>query len=343
MDDVQPHQIPPGQQLLREGRWPTVGEKPPELQDTPWTLSLTGLFRDPRTLTLDDLAACPHMERAIDIHCVTRWSRLQVPFRGVPLDHFLAADQIDPAASFVSFVAKSDRGHSSSVPLQIARQSLLALSAEGAPLTREHGGPLRVIVPDKYFYKSVKWLERIELLSEDCLGYWERDAGYHNGANPWAEERYVAPKLTKQEAARLIKTRDFSDMDLMGLDASGRDLSGLTARGALLRNANFRNSNLQDADFRGANLANAHFQNADLRRCNFFGADLEGANLVGANLCGADLSDASLFGADFFIPSSGTSTGDGALFDGTTVLYAEQISLLADVQEQYLRDKVTRP
>jgi hypothetical protein len=293
-------------------------------------------------LTFDDLVAGPLVERSIDIHCVTRWTRLQVPFRGIPLDHLLSADQIEPQAAFVSFLAKSNSGHSSSVPLEIARRSLLALYAEGQPLSREHGGPLRVIVPDKYFYKSVKWLERIELLSEDTLGYWERDAGYHNGADPWTEQRYMAAKLSKQEAARLLKTRDFSALDLRGLDASGRDLTGLLACGALLRNANFQNTILRGADFSGANLANAHLQHADLRRAIFRAADLEGANFVGANLCGADLSGASLFGAEFFSPPSDPSAADGAVFDQTTVLHADQIALLADVQEQYLRDKVTR-
>ena len=343
MSETKHERIPPRQQLLREGRWPAVGESAPAGNDGDWTLSLSGLFREPRSITLRELSNQPQIDSSIDIHCVTRWTRLDVPFRGIPLNRLLADEDILPEAAYVSFIARSDRAHSSSVPLDVARKSLLALEAEGKPLSPVHGGPLRVVVPDKYFYKSVKWLEKIELLSQDRLGYWEADAGYHNGADPWREERYVAPAISKQHAARLMADRDFSDADLMGMDVSGRDLTGLCARHALLRNANFQNANLRNADFTGSNLANAHFQGADLQGALFENTDLEGANLVGADLRGAALTGASLFGATFLEEATDTAPARAAQLDASTKLAADQISLLADSQEQYLRQFITVP
>ena len=343
MPKTENERLPPGQQLLRAGRWPAVGEPAPAGDDGDWTLSLSGLFRKPRSITLSELSSQPQVDSSIDIHCVTRWSRLDVPFRGVPLDHLLCDEHVLPEAAYVSFIARSERAHSSSVPLEVARKSLLALEAEGKPLSREHGGPIRVVVPDKYFYKSVKWLERIEILSADCLGYWEADAGYHNGADPWREERYVVPDISKQQAAKLIADRDFSHEDLMGIDASGRDLVGLRARSTLLRNANFQNATLHDADFTGSNLANAHFQGADLQRAVFENADLEGANLAGADLRGAALTGASLFGATFLQEASDAAPARAARLDASTKLSADQISLLADDQEQFLRPFITVP
>ena len=338
MHDDTRGKLPPGQQLLRPGRWPPVGEKlPPGPFDT-WTIHLRGLFKNPRSMAIDELLANPLEEQSVDIHCVTRWTRLGVSFRGIPLSRFLESADINSRARYVSFVARSSRNHSSSVPIDIARTALIALYAEGKPLEPAYGGPVRVVVPDRYFYKSVKWLEAIELLEEDQLGYWEKDAGYHNRADPWREERYLASGVTKQQANQLIMSRDFSNQDLMGIDCSGRDLSGLVAVSALLRNANFTKSILSQANFEGANLANAHFKDANLQGANFEGADLEGANLIGADLCGADLRGASLFGADFI---SLTNSDHHARFDSETRLSKSQIHLLADQQEAFLQDKTT--
>ena len=126
-------------------------------------------------------------------------------------------------------------GHSTSLPLEDARQLdvLIALNFAGVPITSEHGGPVRSVTPGRYFYKSLKWLIGIELLAEDRLGYWEASAGYHNRADPWHEERYVASGLSKQDAAQIFAERDLSGRELVSLDGSDRDLSGLQARGAL--------------------------------------------------------------------------------------------------------------
>jgi hypothetical protein len=209
------------------------------------------------------------------------------------------------------------------------------LDCEGQPLAAEHGGPVRVVVPGRYFYKSLKWLAGIELLAEDRLGYWESTAGYHNQADPWREERYIAPGLTKQEVAAVLASRDWSGRDLLSIDAGGRELRGLVAERALLRNANFRRCDLRDAVFREANLSNAHFQNADLRGANFAGADCEGANFNGADLRGADFSGASLFGASF---CSEADPGERAAhLDGTTRIDTAAIEQLTPRQQEFVR------
>src|SRR5205085_4547294 len=141
--------------------------------------------------------------------------------------------------------ARSERGHSTSLPLAdaLALDTLVALTHEGAPLEPIHGGPVRTVVPERYFYKSVKWLERIELLAEDRLGYWEAEAGYHNNADPWLEQRYMAPNLDRLLVSSLLAARDFSNLDLRSIHAAGMDLRGLNARNSLLRDANLRGAN----------------------------------------------------------------------------------------------------
>jgi DMSO/TMAO reductase YedYZ molybdopterin-dependent catalytic subunit len=294
--------LPPNQHLAAPGKWPVVGERAPRADDAPWTVTVAGLVAAPRTFTLSELRQLfEPVERATDIHCVTRWSKPAVLFGGVRLADALAECGPLSDARFASFVARSDRNHSTSLPLAdaLALGTLIAFSADGAPLAGEHGGPVRTVVPGRYFYKSLKWLERIELLTEDRLGYWEAEAGYHNGADPWREERYIAPDALRQVIEKALRTRDFSGLDLRGIDARGRDLTGLVARDARLRDAHFERATLTGGDFSGANLSNAHLQGADLRGVNFRGADVEGAAFDGADLAGADFEGASLFGATF--------------------------------------------
>lgn len=328
--------LPPGQQPAAAGKWPVVGERAPAQVSTPWSIGVAGLVEHPRVWLLDELRSLPQTETAVDIHCVTRWSKLAVPVGGVPLDELLRRAAPQREARFVSFVARSTRNHSTSLPLDEALRlgAIVALRAEGEPLPEQHGGPVRIIVPGRYFYKSVKWLARIELLSKDRLGYWEAEAGYHNRADPWREQRYVAPHLGKAEAARLIADRDFSGRDLLGIDAAGRDLAGLRAEGSLLRNADFRRANLQSARFDGANLSNAHFAEADLRGAVFLNADVEGADFTAADLRGADLRAASLFGTTFFDPRRADRA---ARFDRHTQFDAARFDDLAPVQVERLR------
>lgn len=293
--------LPPGQQLAAPDKWPVVGERSPRASFLPWEICVEGLVQSPRRWPLADLMRLPVHDRAIDIHCVTRWSKPAVRFRGVRLSDLLGLSQPMPEARFVSFIARSERSHSTSLALAdaFALETLVAWEADGEPLAIEHGGPVRVVVPGRYFYKSLKWLERIELLSEDRLGYWEAMAGYHNGADPWHEQRFMAPRLTRQEAAKVLRSRNWTGLDLRSLDARDRDLAGLMAGRCLLRDTDFRGCNLQDAQFGQANLSNARLQLANLQRASFADADLEGANLAGADLRGADFRGASLFGATF--------------------------------------------
>lgn len=325
--------LPPGQQLAAPGKWPLVGERTPAPGPVEWTISIHGCVAREQEVDLVGLRALPWIEQTIDIHCVTRWSKPAMRFGGVSLTELLRLARPTPEARYISFVARSERDHSTSLVLAdaLGLQTLVALEADGRPLAAEHGGPARVVVPGRYFYKSLKWLERIELLPVDRLGYWEREAGYHNTADPWLEQRYMAPDLSKQEVQAALASRDFSHRNLRGLDARSHDLADLNARGALLRDADFRGSRLSRACFDGANLTNAHFQDADLAGASFAGAGLEGADFSGADLRGADLRGASLFGATFCAESS-----HGSRLDAATRIDAAALEQLTPVQAEFV-------
>ncbi len=320
--------LPPNQQLVAPGKWPVVGERAPLPPDGLWTVSGCGAVECASVWSLEELRTLPQVTRRLDIHCVTRWSRLGVEFSGVPLSTLLDICRPLPSARFVSFVAHSERGHTTSLPLSVVREAdvLVAFKADGQPLSSEHGGPVRIVTPGRYFYKSLKWLARIELLTEDRLGYWEANAGYHNSADPWQEERFLAADLDLQTVRRLLASRDFSGRDLRGLMATGMDLRGLKASGAKLRDAHFEGADLHDSCFNGANLSGAHLERADLRGTTFcpdshgVAADLEGADFRGADLRGARFLGASLFGATFGPNDHNDSTSSPAVIDATTVI-----------------------
>ena len=332
--------LPPGQQLVAPGKWPFVGEREPTLSDQPWSLSIEGLVERPCDFSIPDLRGLSQTEKRVDIHCVTRWSKLGARFSGVLLTDLLALCGVLPEARFVSFIARSDRQHSSSLPLQDACSLgvLLATHFEGSALTMEHGGPLRGIVPGRYFYKSVKWVERILLLPEDQLGYWESESGYHNVADPWHEQRYIAGSISKREAEALISSRDFRDRNLLSIDVSHRDLVGLLAERAIMRNANLENTQLRDSRFCEANLSNACFRNADLRNASFQNADLEGADFSAADLRSADLSGASLFGASFCQVNEEGDVSEIAQFNPSTRIDPASLMGLTEVQQKVVSD-----
>jgi hypothetical protein len=221
----------------------------------------------------------------------------------------------------------------------LALGALLATHHTGQPLPSGHGGPVRVVVPGRYFYKSLKWLARIELLAEDRLGYWEAEAGYHNHADPWREERYLAATISRHEAAQLISRRDFRGLDLRGIDAGGRDLAGLMAEGALLRDANFRGANLTRANFASANLSNAHLERAVLRGASFQEADVEGADFGGGDLRGADFRGASLLGTTF-VNSAGRLA---ARIDSSTRMDIDRLDDLFPEQAEFVRQALSVP
>jgi DMSO/TMAO reductase YedYZ molybdopterin-dependent catalytic subunit len=334
---------PPGPQLVATHKWPTVGERQPRRDDSPWTVRAGGLVQRPCTFAPHDLASLTQVERLVDIHCVTRWSKPQVRFRGVPLAALLERVAPLPEARYLSFTARSDRRHSTSLVLAeaLALDVLVALEVEGAPLAAERGGPVRVVVPGRYFYKSLKWLESIELLAADRLGFWESTAGYHNHADPWHEERYPAPGLTKAQARELLAGRNICGRDLRSLRAAGLELSGLAAENALLRDADFRDCDLRNARFDGANLSNAHFDRATLAGASFRGADLEGADFAGADLRGACFAAASLLGASFCQASDGNIAAPAQL-DRVTCFDPASLADLAPQQQAFLHTFLTQ-
>ncbi|MFO0903876.1 MAG: molybdopterin-dependent oxidoreductase [Pirellulales bacterium] len=332
--------LPPGQQWAAPGRWPIVGERAPALRTDPWEVHVHGCVDTACTWSLAALQALPTVERQIDIHCVTRWSMPEVRWTGLPLVGLLDQCQLRRDARFVSLIACSERRHSTSLSLDDVRRldPLVVWAWQGRPLEPAHGGPLRVIVPGKYFYKSLKWLAEIEVLAEDRLGYWEAEAGYHNEADPWQEQRFLAPELTRAESSRILVQRDLVDRSARGLDASGRDLSGLQATRAVLRDADFSRTQLTDADFSFANLSNARFRRSDLRRAKFCGADVEGADFRGADLRGVDFRGASLFGALLVGDGDAASLDPSvaAVIDEATQFDPAALDQLMPVQAEWL-------
>lgn len=339
------NRIPPGQQLVAPGKWPVIGERQPAQVDTPWSLSIFGEVEEELTFTLDQLHQLPQTTYTMDIHCVTRWSKLDVEFSGVLLKDLLTLARPNAHAKYASFIARSDRNHSSSLETDAAieAKTLIALRVDGKPLEIGHGGPIRNIVTGRYFYKCVKWLEQIELLSKDRLGFWEAETGYHNEADPWLEQRYMAPSIDRRLAIKLIESRDFSGQELRSIDCNKRELENLVAIGASLRDSNFNHANLKNADFSKANLSNARFVESNLVGAKFAGADVEGADFSGANLCGADFTNSSMIGASFFNQSTaadGKEVLKCATIDKSTILPEEMIAPLFPAQLKFVKEQL---
>ena len=183
-----PARLPPGQYLTE--KWPVLhAGSVPKVDRTTWGLTLSGEVEKPVTLTWEQLLELPTREVTVDIHCVTRWSRFDTTFKGVHWSELAKLTGPRPSGRFV--VAHAEQGFTANVPLASLEDdhALLATEANGEPLSEEHGWPLRLVIPGKYFWKSAKWLRGIELRAADQPGFWER-YGYHNDADPWQEERY---------------------------------------------------------------------------------------------------------------------------------------------------------
>ena len=180
--------LPPGQ--FETAKWPVLSYGTvPRFDPKRWSFRVYGEVE--RTLQLD-YAAClarPRVEVTADIHCVTRWSRFDTVFEGFPVAPLLREAGIKPTARFA--VIHADQGYTTNLPLEalLAPDVILADWADGAPLEPDHGGPMRLVVPSRYFWKSAKWARAIELVPEDRPGFWEQ-GGYHNDADPWREERF---------------------------------------------------------------------------------------------------------------------------------------------------------
>jgi DMSO/TMAO reductase YedYZ molybdopterin-dependent catalytic subunit len=183
-----PARLPPGQYLTE--KWPVLhAGSVPHTDLATWDFKVWGEVDEPLTLTWDELAALPTVEVTQDIHCVTRWSRFDTTFRGVPWSALKERIGQRPSARYA--IAHAEQGFTANVPIAFleAEGALLATHADGGPLTPDHGWPLRLVIPGKYFWKSAKWLRGIELSAGDKPGFWER-YGYHNDADPFKEERY---------------------------------------------------------------------------------------------------------------------------------------------------------
>jgi DMSO/TMAO reductase YedYZ molybdopterin-dependent catalytic subunit len=185
----EPARLPPGQYLT--AKWPVLhaGDVPDYGDLSTWTFRVFGEVEEPVELSWEQLDALPRSSNVQDIHCVTRWSRFDTAFEGVHWRELAKLVRPKPSARFV--VAHAEQGFTSNVPLSFLEDddALLATHADGEPLTADHGYPLRLVIPGKYFWKSAKWLRGIELTASDQPGFWER-LGYHNDADPWHEERY---------------------------------------------------------------------------------------------------------------------------------------------------------
>lgn len=323
--------LPPGQALTR--KFPVVGERSPGAAApvaAAWRLSVEGLVSRPLDLSLADLEPFGRAEREVDIHCVTGWSRLGNLLSGFPLSRILAEAAVSPVARFVRFVAESPRAHDTSLPLDLAlADTWIVDRIDGAPLAEEHGGPLRTVTPARYFYKSLKWLRRIELLAEDRLGYWERESSYHNVGDPWVgDQRFVSGSIEPEELARFRAATSFVTwknprrvllgLDLRGWNPASRDLAGLQ-----LKNCDLTRASLAGCDLRGANLSLSRLRGADLRGADLTGSDLEGCDFSEADLRGADLSRTALSATRF----------PGALVDG--MRWQGALGLL-ESEEEYL-------
>ncbi len=180
---------PPGQNVLEKQAWPVLdlGETP-EVSTERWRLVVDGACASPLSLSFTDLLALPQTDAEADFHCVTGWSMLDLAFRGVRLETILALAR--PAPEATHLMTHGHDGYSTNLPLEEALKPdvLLVHTAEGRPLSREHGGPVRVVVPQLYAWKGAKWVSRLELMTHDQRGYWEI-RGYSNTAFPWRDDR----------------------------------------------------------------------------------------------------------------------------------------------------------
>lgn len=180
--------LPPGQKEVKN--WPVLDLGiQPDIAPQNWKLVIDGLVDNPVNLSLFDFQSMAQTESVSDIHCVTQWSRYDNHWKGVSSHDLL--DLVRPKAEVKHVIFHSYDGYTTNVTLDVFADSdvLLAHSWEGKPLTREHGGPVRVIIPRWYFWKSAKWVKEIEFSATDKPGFWEV-RGYHNEGDPWLEQRY---------------------------------------------------------------------------------------------------------------------------------------------------------
>lgn len=182
--------LPPGQSLTGAGKWPVLHEgEVPTFDPARWDFRIWGLVGSPVTLSHAEFSALPKVARTTDFHCVTTWSKFDMAWEGVRTADVLALVKVAPEARAV--MVHDGGGYTANLLLDdfLRSDCLFVHRVDGAPLAPEHGGPLRLMVPHLYAWKSVKWVRGLELVAKDAPGYWEQ-RGYHMRGDPFVEERY---------------------------------------------------------------------------------------------------------------------------------------------------------
>ena len=183
-----PRPIPPGQYL--ESGFPVLSAGPtPRTPLDQWTFSIEDGSETQASWTWDEMQALPQTELTADIHCVTKWSKLDTNWKGVTIDTLFEAADVDPADDYI--MAFCDGGYTTNLPVEdlLDGKGMLAFEYDGEPLEPAHGGPARLFVPHLYFWKSAKWVKGLRFMEEDEPGFWEM-YGYHMYGDPWKEQRY---------------------------------------------------------------------------------------------------------------------------------------------------------
>jgi len=185
---IDPNRVPPGQYLT--DRFPVLhaGVTPRVNLDT-WDFRVDGLVDEPITWSYDEIRSMPSVTRTVDIHCVTKWSKLDTIWEGVAVAEIMSRVTLRPGVTHV--LVSAEHGFTANIPLTdfTAEQNMLAYRYDGVDLEPDHGWPLRLLVPHLYFWKSVKWARGLQFLDHDTPGFWERN-GYHMYGDPWREQRY---------------------------------------------------------------------------------------------------------------------------------------------------------
>ncbi len=187
-DEGQLNRLPPGQRKVTN--WPVLDlGLMPDVSKSDWRMTADGLVENPVTLNYEQLLALPQTETVSDIHCVTKWSRFDNMWNGVATRDLIALVRPKAEARHVVFHALDGYTTNVSFDAFAAGDAMVAHMWEGYPITRQHGGPVRIVIPRFYLWKSAKWVKRIEFSRDDRPGFWE-ERGYHNVGDPWKEERY---------------------------------------------------------------------------------------------------------------------------------------------------------
>ncbi|MEW5960547.1 MAG: sulfite oxidase-like oxidoreductase [Chloroflexota bacterium] len=185
--DIQ-KKLPPGQSLTT--KWPVLHYGSiPRFDPATWDFNIWGLVKEPKRFTWAEFSSLPTVEQVSDMHCVTRWSKFDSRFEGVPIAEVMKHVELLPEANYV--LVHADPNYTTNLPVEelLAADVMFVLKYEAQPLTPEHGYPLRLLAPRLYLWKSAKWVRGLEFLAEDRSGFWEQ-YGYHNHGDPWQEERY---------------------------------------------------------------------------------------------------------------------------------------------------------